>query len=228
MHTLLNRAALLRAELHRPPSFNLFTLLRSGSDEVRLHSRYLAFLLNPQGVHAAGGKLLQLLLDALNIEGFDCRDVTVDVEYRNVDILIRNAKQQAIIIENKLYAEDQEAQLFRYLETLQGEGYHTYPPIYLTLDGRDADTRSCLGIDYQRISYAADILPWLERCQPWVIREAAVRESLLQYIDLIAKLTFQNQGHAYMDAIKQTLRQGNNLLVVRDLQKAYTETLKDL
>jgi hypothetical protein len=228
LHTLLNRAALLRAELHRPPSFNLFTLLRSGSDEVRLHSRYLAFLLNPQGAHAAGGKLLQLLLDALNIEGFDYRGVTVEVEYRNVDILIRNAKQQAIIIENKLYAEDQEAQLFRYLHTLQGEGYHTYPPIYLTLDGRDADTRSCLGIDYQRISYAADILPWLERCQPWVIREAAVRESLLQYIDLIAKLTFQNQGHAYMDAIKQTLRQGNNLLVVRDLQKAYTETLKDL
>lgn len=228
MHTLINRTALLRAELHRPPSFNLFTLLRSGSDEVRLHSRYLAFLLNPQGAHAAGGKLLQLLLDALNIEGFDCRDVTVEIEYRNVDILIRNAKQQAIIIENKLYAEDQEAQLFRYLETLQGEGYHTYPPIYLTLDGRDADTRSCLGIDYQRISYAADILPWLEQCQPWVIREAAVRESLLQYIDLIAKLTYQNQGHAYMDAIKQTLRQDNNLLIVRDLQKAYTETLKDL
>lgn len=228
MHTLINRAALLRAELHRPPSFNLFTLLRSGSDEVRLHSRYLAFLLNPQGAHAAGGKLLQLLLDALNIEGFDCRDVTVEVEYRNIDILIRNAKRQAIIIENKLYADDQEAQLYRYLKTLQVEDYQTYPPVYLTLDGRDADTRSCLGIDYQRISYAADILPWLEQCQPWVIREAAVRESLLQYIDLIAKLTFQNQGHVYMDAIKQTLRQGNNLLVVRDLQKAYTETLKDL
>lgn len=228
MHTLINRAAILRAELHRPPAFNLFTLLRSDSDEVRLHSRYLAFLLNPQGAHAAGGRLLQLLLEVLNIEGFDCCDVTVEVEYRNVDILIRNTRRQAIIIENKLYAEDQDAQLFRYLETLQGEGYQTYPPLYLTLDGRDADPRSCLGIDYQRISYAADILPWLEQCQPWVIREAAVRESLLQYIDLIAKLTFQNQGNAYMDAIKETLRQGNNLLVVRDLQKAYIETLKDL
>lgn len=228
MLTLINRTALLRAQLHRPPPFNLFTLLRSGSDEVRLHSRYLAFLLNPQGAHAAGEKLLQLLLDALNIEGFDCRDVTVEVEYRNIDILIRNSKRQAFIIENKIYAQDQEAQLFRYLETLQSEGYQAYPPVYLTLDGRDADTRSCLGIDYQRVSYATDILPWLEQCQPWVIREAAVRESLLQYIDLIAKLTFQNQGHAYMDAIKQTLRQGNNLLVVRDLQKAYTETLKDL
>lgn len=97
--------------------------------------------------------------DALNIEGFDCRDVTVEVEYRNVDILIRNAKRQAVIIENKLYAEDQEGQLFRYLKTLQGEGYQTYPPVYLTLDGRDADTRSCLGIDYQRVSYATDILP---------------------------------------------------------------------
>lgn len=228
MPPLIHRAALLRAELHRLPAFNLFTLLRSGSDEVRLHSRYLAFLLNPQGAHAAGSKLLQLFLEALNIEGFDCHDVTVEVEYRNVDILIRNTKRQAIIIENKLYAEDQDAQLFRYLHTLQAEGYQTYPPVYLTLDGRDADPRSCRGIDYQRISYAADILLWLEHCQQWVIREAAVRESLLQYIDLIAKLTFQDQGHAYMDALKQTLRQDNNLLVVRDLQKAYTETLKDL
>lgn len=228
MHPLINRAALLRAELHRPPAFNLFTLLRSGSDEVRLHSRYLAFLLNPQGAHAAGSKLLRLFLDALNIEDFDCHDVTVEVEYRNVDILIRNTKRQAVIIENKLYAEDQDGQLFRYLQTLQAEGYQTYPPVYLTLDGRDADPRSCRGIDYRRISYAADILLWLEQCQQWVIREAAVRESLLQYIDLIAKLTFQDQGHAYMDALKQTLRQDNNLLVVRDLQKAYTETLKDL
>mgnify|MGYP003610412076 CR=1 FL=1 len=228
MHLLITRAASLRATLHRPEPFNLFTLLRSASDEVRLHSRYLAFLLNPKGAHAAGGKLLELWLAALNIEGFDCRAVTVDVEYRNVDILIRNGKRQAIIIENKLNAEDQDAQLHRYLEALQGEGYQTFPPLYLTLDGRDADTRSCLGIDYQRISYAADILPWLAQCQPWVIREAGVRESLLQYIDLIAKLTFQNQGHAYMDALKQTLRQDNNLLVVKDLQRAFTETLKDL
>ncbi|MEB0107991.1 PD-(D/E)XK nuclease family protein [Pseudomonas sp. MH9.3] len=228
MQPLIHRAALLRAELHRPPAFNLFTLLRSSSDEVRLHSRYLAFLLNPQGAHGAGTKLLQLLLAALNIEGFDCTEVTVEVEYRNVDILIRNSKRQAVIIENKLYAADQDAQLHRYLQTLQGEGCRTYPPLYLTLDGRDADRRSCLGIDYQRISYANDILPWLEQCQQWVIREAGVRESLLQYIDLVATLTFQNQGHAYMDALKQTLRQNNNLLVVRDLQKAFVETLKDL
>lgn len=228
MHSLINRAAVLRAELHQPPAFNVFSLLRSASDEVRLHSRYLAFLLNPQGAHAAKGKLLQLWLDAMGIEGFDCRDVTVDVEYRYVDILIRNGKRQAIVIENKLNAKDQDAQLSRYLETLKGEGYQTFPPLYLTLDGRDADPSSCLGIDYQRVSYAADILPWLEQCQQWVIREAAVRESLLQYIDLIAKLTFQKQGNAYMDALKQTLRQDNNLLVVKDLQNAFTETLKDL
>jgi hypothetical protein len=64
LDTLINRAALLRAELDRFPSFNLFTLLSSGSDEAHLHSRYLAFLLKPQGAHAAGGKLLQLPLNA--------------------------------------------------------------------------------------------------------------------------------------------------------------------
>ncbi|MCU1752206.1 PD-(D/E)XK nuclease family protein [Pseudomonas sp. 6D_7.1_Bac1] len=228
MHPLINQAALLRAKHHRPPGFNLFTLLRSASDEVRLHSRYLAFLLDPDGAHAAGGTLLKLLLEALNIEGFDCQSATVEVEYRKIDILIRNAKGQALIIENKIHAGDQDGQLYGYLKTLESEGYQTFAPLYLTLDGSDADTKSCRGIDYQRVSYATDILPWLERCQLWVIREAAVRESLLQYIDLVRKLTFKDQGQKYMDMLKQTLLKDNNLVLVRDLQKAFIETLKDL
>ncbi|MBO9548468.1 PD-(D/E)XK nuclease family protein [Pseudomonas sp.] len=228
MLNLINRAAVLRAEHHRPPSFNLFTLLRSASDEVRLHSRFLAFLLDPQGAHNAGAKPLQSLLEGLGIAHFDCRGATVQVEYRNIDILIRNSKQQAIILENKIHAEDQHEQLYRYVKTLQSEGFQQIDTLYLTLDGEDADSKSCKGIDYHRVSYSSDILEWLERCQAWVVREAAVRESLLQYIDLIRKLTSKDQGQKYMDMLKQTLLKDKNLLLVKDLQKAYMETLKDL
>ncbi|MDF0732385.1 PD-(D/E)XK nuclease family protein [Pseudomonas entomophila] len=225
---LIHQAARLRAEHHRPPGFNLFTLLRSGTDEVRLHSRYVAFLLDPRGAHGAGAKPLLWLLERLGIEGFDCRQATVALEYRNIDILVRNPQRQALIIENKIHAKDQDSQLLRYTQTLRAEGYQDITTLYLTLDGRDADEHSASGIDYLRVGYAADILPWLEHCQPWVIREAAVRESLLQYIDLIRKLTRTDQGGIYMDMLKQTLRKDNNLLLVKDLQRAYTETLKDL
>jgi hypothetical protein len=225
---LINRAAVLRAEHHRPPSFNLFTLLRSASDEVRLHSRFLAFLLDPQSAHNAGSSLLQSFLQGVGVEHFDCRDASVHVEYRNIDILIRNDKQQAIILENKIYAQDQHEQLYRYVKTLRSEGYQQIDTLYLTLDGDDADSKSCQGIEYIRVSYSSDILAWLERCQAWVIREAAVRESLLQYIDLIRKLTSKDQGQKYMDTLKQTLLKDNNLLLVKDLQKAYVETVKDL
>lgn len=228
MYSLLNRTAVLRAEHYRPPGFNLFTMLRSSTDEVRLHSRYIAFLLNPEGAHGAGVNLLQVLLESLGVEEFDCEGVAVDIEYRNIDILVRNANGQAIIIENKIHAEDRDGQLFGYVEKLKAEGYQPLLPIYLTLDGSDADPVSCRGIEYRRVSYAADILPWLERCLVWVIREAGVRESLLQYIDLLKKLTLQDQGETYMDQLKQTLLKDNNLILIRDLQAAYIETLKDL
>lgn len=228
MYPLLNRAAVLRAEHYRPPGFNLFTMLRSATDEVRVHSRYLAFLLNPDAAHGAGVDLLKLLLETLGIEDFEYEGVAVDIEYRKIDILVRNARGQAIIIENKIHAEDRDGQLSGYVDKLKTEGYQPLPPIYLTLDGSEADPTSCRGIDYRRVSYAADILPWLERCLVLVIREAGVRESLLQYMDLLKKLTHQDQGKTYMDQLKQTLLKDNNLILVRDLQAAYIETLKDL
>lgn len=118
----------------------------------------------------------------------------MDVEYRHIDIVIRNARRQALLLENKIYAGDQDEQLVRYVSTLTQEGYTVLPPLYLTLDGSDADARSCGAIKYQRVSYAQDILGWLERCLPRVNQNAAVRESLLQYASVVKTLTGQNLG----------------------------------
>ncbi|HWH88120.1 MAG TPA: PD-(D/E)XK nuclease family protein [Pseudomonas sp.] len=81
MDDFLQTVALLRARYQRPPAFNLFSGLRGSSDEVRLHSRFLAFLLDPKATHHQGTGLLNLLLKRLGIENFDSESATVEVEY---------------------------------------------------------------------------------------------------------------------------------------------------
>ena len=43
--------------------FNLFTTLLKPNDELRLHSRFLNFLLNPNGEHCQGSLFLDLFLE---------------------------------------------------------------------------------------------------------------------------------------------------------------------
>lgn len=122
MDDFIQTVALLRAKHHRPAGFNLFSVLRSSSDEVNLHSRFLAFLLNPKASHNCGSELLKNFLSTMEIEGFDVTNATVQTEYHNIDVLIRNPAGQAIIIENKIYADDQPEQLARYYQRMVNEG----------------------------------------------------------------------------------------------------------
>ena len=51
--------------------FNIFTTLLSVHDEVRLHSRFLAAMLNPKGSHAQGSLFLKLFLQPILPENFN-------------------------------------------------------------------------------------------------------------------------------------------------------------
>ncbi len=154
----MQTVALLRAKYHRPAGFNLFSVLRSSSDEVRLHSRFLAFLLDPKASHNQGGELLKLLLERLGIEQFHVESATVLTEYQNIDILVRNASGQALIIENKIYAGDQDEQLWRYHQRMQAEGYGQIWTSYLTLDGAEPSEQSCKSLPVILISYETEII----------------------------------------------------------------------
>ena len=46
--------------------FNIFTTLLNKSDEVRLHSKFLHFLLNPAADHSQGSLFLDLFLKCFN------------------------------------------------------------------------------------------------------------------------------------------------------------------
>ena len=120
---LLKQTALIyeKHEVGRKEPFNVFTVLRKASDEVNLHSRFLHALLDYQSSDI-GRQNLKGFLQRVGIEEFEQDDAKIRREYR--DILISNeATKQAVVIENKIYAEDQPAQLRKYHARFEREGY---------------------------------------------------------------------------------------------------------
>lgn len=228
MDDFLQTVALLRARYQRPAGFNLFSVLRSSSDEVRLHSRFLAFLLDPKATHNQGTTLLNLLLKRVGIQNFDSENAIIEVEYQNIDILVRNQSKQAVIIENKIYAGDQDEQLWRYHQRMQAEGYREIWTTYLTLDGAEPSEQSRKSLPVILLSYEAEIIAWLKDCIPLVAREPGVRESIFQYIELLQKLTSSDQGEIYMSKLKEQIMQGENLFVIADINHAFKSVLADL
>ena len=109
--------------------YNIFNDLHMMSDEVHLHSSFLATLLDPKGSHGQGNLFLKAFLDMLSaVErksqaslDFDITSVeveksigTLDEETGGrIDLYITDGKYQ-IIIENKIYAGDQINQMKRY------------------------------------------------------------------------------------------------------------------
>lgn len=227
MDDFIQTVALLRAKHHRPAGFNLFSVLRSSSDEVHLHSRFLAFLLNPKASHNCGAELLQHFLSTMEIEGFDVTNATVQTEYQNIDVLIRNPAGQAIIIENKIYAADQPEQLARYYQRMVNEGCKQIWTLYLTLNGREPEEHSGQDLDVLQASYETHIIDWLTLCIQSVAREAGVRESVFQYTDLLRKLTHTDQGSIYMEELKSAILKDENIFLIADINRAFNRVVID-
>lgn len=228
----------LKEASYQSESFNLFSVLRSECDEVRLHSRFIKALLDSSEHHGCQTKFLAAFLSKLGINAFSTNQVTVYNEYQNIDILIKNNDKQVIILENKIYASDQPKQLSRYYEAMKQEGYadKNIWVLYLTLEGREPEPQSCKGIpkairkgsNFITIDYKYTIQSWLKECLKISALIPPVRESIAQYKTLIAKLTGSNQGEAYMDKLKTLLLQDDNMNYFSDIEEAYYSNLIDL
>ena len=226
---LLEKAARLyeRHEAGRRDPFNVFSVLRTEHDEVNLHSRFLAALLDYRQPSDGHRENLKDFLCTVGIRDLKHEDATVGREIDNVDILIRDSSS-AVVIENKIWAGDQPKQLERYAKQQKREGYEKPHLLYLTLDGHDPSEDSvgdlnleCISL--KCISYKEHLSPWLERCQQRAVDEPALRESVAQYLRLIAKLTGTDYSEAYMSDLKKLCLQDNNLVLVHDLNKAMVE-----
>ena len=210
LHYLLNEVnVILQQEkikkeesLKRGERFNMFATLGVAHYEVT-HSAIIASFLNPQELHGQGDKFLKLFLSIIGDETeLDTANSNVYTESSNddgrIDILIEDNNKKAVIIENKIYAGDQNEQLKRYNHFASNKYKNGYSLYYLTLDGNNASEQSAKDAKYKCISYAQDILNWLEQC----IKESAttplIRETLVQYKKHIKQLTNQD-----MEAMNQ-------------------------
>lgn len=216
--------------------FNIFSVLRTSSDEVNLHSRFLAALLDYQTTATAQKENLKSFLKLLGLETFNCDGARVRRESNNIDVLVTNNGGQAVVIENKIYASDQDRQLERYWMLLNGQGYKEIYLVYLTLDGKEPSEESLgqlkkktdLETKLLCISYGGDLPDWLLSCQQKACDEPGLRESISQYIKLIHKLTGTDMNDNYRNELSSLLKRDNNLLLAHDLVKAMTTAQIDL
>ncbi len=188
---------------------NTFTTLLFKSDEVRLHSRFLRFLLDPQGNHYQEDLFLRLFLKCVGLSDFGLNTARCDVEkeYENIDLYITDGNKH-IILENKIWAPDQEKQLQRYIKSIQQPDTNpdNIAVIYLSPDGKEPSEYS-LGEEYRishckkfiesekykyhyrQLSYEIHIIQWLESIHTEIAHITNLSVMIEQYIEVVQKIT---------------------------------------
>lgn len=204
-----------REKYQRGEFFNVFNILGLSTNETRTHSAFIAEMLNPKGSHGCGIGFLKEFVQryvnkSFSNEELEKADIKVELsigsknenetEGGRIDIAIFIGKY-LIIIENKIYASDQKNQLVRYnnyAKALQNSGViEDYKLLYLTLYGNEASkhsTKNELVSDnnYFTLSYSKDIIMWLNSSKAIAVEKPLVRETIIQYVNLLKEITYQN------------------------------------
>ena len=195
--------------------YNVFDVLEA--KEVK-HSKFIASLLDPKGLHYQGDLFLREFVNACGISdfGLDTSNAQVFREYENIDIYITDGNKH-IIIENKLWTGDHDEQIARYIQAIvdeqdeqneQNEQNGIYERILvLYLTPFDDEIKSLGGIDevgkdylklgqnqvaFRHISYKNEILNWLNAIKAEIINLTDLNVLITQYEKAVKNLT--NQG----------------------------------
>ena len=195
--------------------YNVFDVLET--KEVK-HSKFIASLLDPKGLHYQGDLFLREFVNACGISdfGLDTSNAQVFREYENIDIYITDGNKH-IIIENKLWTGDHDEQIARYIQAIvdeqdeqneQNEQNGIYERILvLYLTPFDDEIKSLGGIDevgkdylklgqnqvaFRHISYKNEILNWLNAIKAEIINLTDLNVLITQYEKAVKNLT--NQG----------------------------------
>lgn len=228
-------------------TFNIFSILRKYDDEVGLHSRFLAELLNPQASH--GIPIFQQLFidDVINPainnqewqqERLDSKilyhcDTEVNIKgFGRVDIILKSSKN-VIVIENKIHASDQKNQLQRYFEACNKLGYalENIYILYLNKDGAQVTNYgkgNLCDSQFGQINYKNDINNWLDSCIQQTKKYPHIEQTLLQYKRLVSSLTGDNRSATMKESHIDLLYQDNNFKLAYDLSESLNSFQIDL
>ena len=217
--------------------YNVFDVLGLTADEVGLHSTFIASLLSP-GRHGAGKQFLEAFLRIPGLklpDGFlDTERVRIERELYigpktdttggRIDLFLTDGVN-SIIIENKIYAGDQEHQLLRY-HNFKPDGHLVYLSLYedvkpseSSLGGLPPELVTC-------ISYRYDIVQWLRECTRIAANLPYIRETINQYINTIQLLTDTDMGTNA--EIVNLLKKPENLSAAFAVRDNLNECINDL
>lgn len=243
---------LYEEEWKRGEKFNIFNILNLSQDETKLHTPFIAELLNPKGSHGMKDAFLREFIKISDIDTeLDTKEATVETEYSigyknndsteggRIDIFIYDNKKNAIIIENKIYAGDQQNQLLRYYNYAKKNKFN-FNLIYLTLNGNAASEKSLgnINFNYDCLSYNNDILSWLERCVQISACIPLVREIIRQYIinikdllnimdtDNLNELIELTTSKEYVESTLDIIDNGDSIKT--QIRKNFIESLKEI
>lgn len=221
--------------------FNIFSILRNEYDEVNLHSKFIVELLKNKNY---GKKFIEIFLEKLEIQVFNYENINVFSEYSKgingrIDILLEFSKgkeKKAIIIENKIYAEDQIGQLNRYYYSMINKNYSNdeLEIVYLTLDGSEPNEESIKGLTKEEkekiiiISYKENIIEWIDICIKEVAEVPIIRETLIQYKNLLKKITGKEERKLINEIEELVLSNNEYLKMIYKIDDALREIKIDL
>jgi hypothetical protein len=181
--------------------YNIFKILEAESIE-KMHSDFLANLLNPRGSHDQGSIFLDGFLSLLSDKKAVLpekrenpiisreKHIATEDEKGRIDIHIEFAGKFAIIIENKIRSGGSWRQLQKYLKSQ----YNDYLLIYLTPDGRDPSEDSPgisvigkLKSEHELVCLSyGNIARWLEGV---IVKPSRLQEIVNMYLEVIRELS---------------------------------------
>jgi hypothetical protein len=189
------------------PNYNLFNILNINHLEAKVHTPFLADLLSVEGLHQQGNLFINSFLHSFLPVFSKLNQVEVHQEKSIpngfIDLLVLGRSKgipRAIIIENKIYANDQPQQLERYynyvLKTM-GVEKEDIRIIYLTPNGKDPNVPYSINKKLytelvesgylKPLSYSKDIVGWLISVLG-SIESDKVKFTIQQYIQTIKNI----------------------------------------
>ncbi len=229
--------------------FNYFELL-SGQSKENAHSKIIAEFLNPYGSHYQGNLFLDNFFELIDLSELKQQSWQAYIEYftddnagkgqGRIDIALES-EDAFIIVENKIYAGEQEAQIYKYVEDIRTKHRKIYV-LYLTLNGDDPSSKSLdmykikedslydnndgEVANYYTISYSK-ILEWMYLNLSVVENISNLREAIKQYIKILEKLLGKDDN---IMNLKDFLLQEENKEILVDLienKDDFIEYIKD-
>lgn len=241
---LLNIVEIIKREYDKSSKlnidFNVFRILRKEHDEVNLHSKFIVELLS--NIPQYSKKYRQLFLKNLGFdEDYFDDDVKVMREFKNIDILLQD-KDKTIVVENKIYAEDQNKQLERYYDLVKTNN-NKVDIFYLTLDGKDPSKQS-LGKKLVsendnesegtkqivvNLSYKENISNWIEECIKESATAPTIRETLVQYLEVVNKLSGNSESKEFYNEVSKLIgKTPKDLKLANDIKNGLEIALNNL